>query len=134
LDRIISNKKANQSGTWHHVKTEHQRVTIDPRELESTQKDHEAFYKKFKTLAIENKLVCLDFNYGEIFTEQNVRKILNEICEGEAASKASYSPSTTKQDSSSTNQEDFLEKLASLGIKRTISDYDFEMFEVRHEG
>ena len=130
LDRIISNKKANQSGKWHHVKTEDQRVDIDPNELDKTREFHETFYKKFKNLAVSTGCAYLDFNYKEVFIEENLRKILTLICQPHSLEQVKLIPNTVKQDSTSINQEEFIAKQVRLGVKCTISDYDFKMLEV----
>jgi hypothetical protein len=132
LDRIISNKKANQSGKWHHVKTEDQRVDIDSLELDTTREFHETFYKKFKNLAVSTGCAYLDFNYKEVFKEENLRKILILICQPKTLEQVKLIPNTVKQDSTSINQEEFIAKQVRLGVKCAISDYDFEMHEAKN--
>lgn len=132
LDRIISNKKANQSGKWHHVITEDQRVDIDPTELDRIREVHENFYEKFKTLAVSMGCAYLDFNYKEVFREENLRKIVALICQPNSLEQVKLIPSTVKQDSTTVNQEEFIAKQERLGVKCTISDYDFEMLEVKN--
>ena len=132
LDRIISNKKANQSGKWHHVTTETQHVDIDSEELHKIRKFHEDFYRKFKLIGAAAGCTYLDFNYREVFKQENLREILKLLSGPDSLKNVNLIPSTIKQDSSSINQEEFMAKQGRLGVKCQISDYDFEMLGVEN--
>jgi hypothetical protein len=131
LDRMVSNMKANQSGTWHNKSTEEQRVDVDFAALEKTKKEHEDFYKKFKSRVVKNGCEFVDVDYSEVFKPENVASILDLICPETASIRGAQppSPSTKKQDTSTINQDNFFAKIAAQGIKRKKSDYDFALFE-----
>jgi hypothetical protein len=80
------------------------------------------------------KCTYLDFNYNEVFQEENLRKILTLICQPHSLEQVKLIPNTLKQDSTSINQEEFIARQVRLGVKCAISDYDFEMLEVKNAG
>ncbi len=133
LDRMVSHRKANKSGTWHGVSTDDQTVVIDPRDLNEHIEKFTKFYSDHLKFATDQGCKILDVNYKNLFEPKVTQSIL-EFMDWEGSSsvqKLSVAPKTLKQDTKQLSQDMFIKKLAESGIQKSIEDFDFTQVEIK---
>ena len=128
LDRFVSHKKANKSGKWHTASTEGVEIEIDEVELNKFIDEYKVFYEKFLNFAHSKGCAILDIDYEMLHDSQTVDEIQHfSAWDGFTDfGKLAKIPTTAKQDSSRTIQDNYLAKTGSK-----ISDFDFKKIEVR---
>ena len=127
LDRMVSHRKANKSGTWHGVSTDDQVVEISPTDLNEHMDKFIKFYEDHLKFATEQGCKILDINYANIF-EPEVTKSILEFMDWEGSKTVqnlNVAPKTLKQDTKQLSQDLFLKKLSESGINKSIEDFDF---------
>jgi LPS sulfotransferase NodH len=133
LDRMVSHRKANKSGTWHGVSTDDQTVDIDPADLNEHIEKFTKFYSDFKKFASSQGCQILDINYENMF-EPKVTKSVLEFMDWDGSKdieSLNIAPKTLKQDTKHLSQDNYIKKLKDSGISKSITDYDFQKIEMQ---
>jgi hypothetical protein len=133
LDRMVSHRKANKSGTWHGVSTDDQTVDIDPADLNEHIEKFSVFYSDHLKFATEQRCQILDIGYESAFEPQVMRSILKFMAweDSQEVETMSIAPKTLKQDTKHVSQDNYIDKLRKSGITKTIADFDFEKIEMK---
>ena len=133
LDRMVSHRKANKSGTWHGVSTDDQTVDIDPADLNDHIERFTSFYSDHLKFATEQGCQILDIGYESIFEPQVTRSVLKFMAwqDSQEVEALSIAPKTLKQDTKHVSQDNYIEKLNKSGITKTIADFNFEKIEIK---
>lgn len=127
LDRLVSHNKAMASGVWHGVSTESVEVDIDEKQLNKFMADYQEFYQKMNQTALSISANILDVEYETLFEPGNIERVMNFIlADPKKVANLNVKPRTLKQDASGASQLAFLQKISSNGVKKEISDFNFQ--------
>lgn len=126
LDRFVSHKKANKTGKWHTASTEGVEIDIDETELSKFIDEYEKFYSRYVHFAKDHECAILDVDYEMLQDTKTIESIQHfSAWEGFSDfNKLAKIPTTAKQDSSRTVQDQYLAK-----SRKKISDFDFKKIE-----
>jgi len=129
LDRLVSLKKVEATGRWHGINTESVEIEIDENELSKFISSSEDFYRQIYMRAVSRSLKIMDVDYESLFHPDVISEVLNFIVgDPKKVKMIEMRPRTLKQDSGNASQQSYLSKVSSDGVKKTISDYNFDRF------
>ena len=126
LDRFVSHKKANATGNWHTSSTDEIEIDLNQNEFDKYIKDYSKFYEDTLRIAKAQGCEILDLEFKDLYNSEKVRQ-MQQFAQFDGFSeweKLILSPTTRKQDSSSTVQDKFL---AMTG--KSYSDFEFTRIE-----
>ena len=122
LDRFVSHKKANATGNWHTSSTSDVEIDLNPTEFDRFIKNYSQFYEDTLRCAKASGCAILDLDFKDLHNPEKVRQ-MQQFAQFDGFSdwdKLVVAPTTRKQDSSNTVQEQFLAKTG-----KTYADYEF---------
>ncbi|HUW78923.1 MAG TPA: sulfotransferase domain-containing protein [Candidatus Nanopelagicaceae bacterium] len=132
LDRLVSHRKANLSGNWHTVTSDHLTVDISVRELDQYIGRFTEFYRNYLEFSTKSGCEVLDLDFERMLDESQILKIYKFATWAgfDDYSRLISSPKTVKQDSSDVSQQRFLALASEDGDKKEISDFDFARIKI----
>jgi hypothetical protein len=122
LDRFVSHKKANATGNWHTSSTSDVEIDLNPTEFDRFIKNYSQFYEDTLRCAKASGCAILDLDFKDLHNPEKVRQ-MQQFAQFDGFSdwdKLVVAPTTRKQDSSNTVQEQFLARTG-----KTYADFEF---------